>query len=74
MFGLFLAEERPTSQRDLDRHDAAMYEAIMLGMLRRGISLETEGLEPLFLCAALSAEDVATTLTAFEDSVAEAIG
>ena len=34
------------------------------GMIRRGVFPEADGLEPWFLSAALSEEDVATTLTA----------
>ncbi len=43
-----------------------------MGMIRRGVFPEADGLEPWFLNAALSEEDVATTLTAFEEAVAEA--
>jgi glutamate-1-semialdehyde aminotransferase len=32
-----------------------------------------DALEPWFLCAALSDEDVAATLTAFDESLAEAL-
>ncbi len=74
MFGLALCEARPTDLRATAAHDAEMYEEIMLGMIRRGAFPETDGLEPWFLSAALSEEDVATTLTAFEEAVADALG
>ncbi len=72
MFGITLAEEPPRDFRETARHDAELYEAIMLGMIRRGVFPEADGLEPWFLSAALSEEDVATTLAALEESVAEA--
>ncbi len=73
MFGITLAEEPPRHFRDTARHDAALYEEIVLGMIRRGVFPEADGLEPWFLSAALSEEDVATTLTAFDEAVAEAL-
>ncbi len=72
MFGITLAEEAPRDFRDTARHDAELYETIMLGMIRRGVFPEADGLEPWFLNAALSEDDVATTLAAFEEAVAEA--
>ncbi len=74
MFGITLAEEAPRTFRDTARHDAARYEKIVLGMIRRGVFPEADGLEPWFLSAALSDEDVATTLTVLEEAVAAATG
>ncbi len=73
MFGITLAQEPPRHFRDTAHHDAGLYEEIVLGMIRRGVFPEADGLEPWFLSAALSEEDVATTLTAFEEAVAEAL-
>ncbi len=72
MFSIFLADEAPTDFRDTAGHDAELYEAIGMAMIRRGVFPEVDGLEPYFLCAALSDEDVTTTLTVFEEAVAEA--
>lgn len=72
MFGIFLGDEAPNNFRDTADHDADLYEAIHMGMIRRGVFPEVDGLEPWFLCAALSDEDVATTLAAFAEAVTEA--
>ena len=72
MFGIHLSEDRPTQFRDTAHHDEDLYEEIMLGMIRRGVFPEADGLEPFFPNAALSDEDVATTLTAFEEAVGDA--
>ena len=72
MFGIHLSEERPTQFRDTAHHDDGLYEEIILGLIRRGVFPEADGLEPWFPNAALSDEDVATTLTAFEEAVGDA--
>ncbi len=74
MFGLTFADDEPIDFRDTAHHDADLYESIMLGLIERGCFPDTDGLEPWFLSAALSEEDVATTLTAFEEAVADATG
>ena len=72
LFGIFLAEEAPREHRDLARHDAAMYERLARGLFRRGVFCDLDAREPWFLCAALEEEDVATTLTAMQEALAEA--
>lgn len=72
MFGLFLADKPPRDFRDAVHHDEEMYGEIMHGMIRRGVLPVDDALEPFFLCAALSDEDVATTLMVFEESLKEA--
>jgi len=74
MFGLTLADTAPRDFRDTAHHDADLYEEIMLGCIRRGVFPETDGLEPWFVSAALSDDDVDMTLTVLEDAVAEATG
>lgn len=74
MFGIFLGEEPPRHFRDLAGHDEELYERVTMGMIRRGVFPCPDGREPWFLCAALDDEDLATTLAAFEDSLAEALG
>lgn len=73
MFGLFFAEERPHDFRDTVDHDGELYERLGYALIRRGIMIEPDGLEPWFLCAALTDEDTATTLTAFEEALDEAL-
>jgi glutamate-1-semialdehyde 2,1-aminomutase len=72
MFGVFLGEKAPREFRDAAHHDAEFYEKLTRGMIRRGVLPVDDALEPWFLCAALSDEDVATTLSVFEDALKEA--
>lgn len=62
----------PRDLRDTAFHDADLYETVIRGMIGRGVMPVDDGLELWFLSAAHSAEDVATTLSAFEDSLREA--
>jgi glutamate-1-semialdehyde 2,1-aminomutase len=72
MFGIVYSEDPPRDFRDSAKHDADLYGTLVAGMIRRGVMPVDDALEPWFLCAALSEEDVATTLTAFQDSLVEA--
>jgi glutamate-1-semialdehyde 2,1-aminomutase len=74
MVGLFLGDEPPRDFRDVVNHDADLYEATVRGMIHRGVLPVDDAREPLFLSAAHTDEDIATTLTAFEESLAEALG
>lgn len=74
MFSVFLATEPPRDFRDKSRHDADLYERVVRGMIRRGAMPVDDALEPWFVSAAHSDEDVARTLEAFGDSLAEARG
>jgi len=74
MVGLFLGEEPPRDFRDIVNHDADLYGRVAIGMIHRGVFPVDDAREPLFLSAAHSDEDIATTLTAFEDSLVEALG
>ena len=42
-------------------------------MIRRGIMMEHDSREPMFMCSALTDEDIALTANALEDSVKEAL-
>jgi glutamate-1-semialdehyde 2,1-aminomutase len=72
MFGLVFSQQPPRDFRDAVNHNEELYTALTHGMIRRGVLPVDDALEPWFLCAALSDEDVATTLAAFEDSLKEA--
>ena len=74
LFGLFLGEMPPREFRDLARHDADLYARIAYGMVRRGVMMVDDAVEPLFTSAAHSDEDVATTLSVFEEALREALG
>jgi glutamate-1-semialdehyde 2,1-aminomutase len=72
MFGLVFSERPPREFRDAVNHDEEMYGRVIHGMVRRGVLPVDDALEPFFLCAALTDEDVAITLTVFEESLREA--
>ena len=73
MFGLVFSEEPPTEFRDAAKHDEELYAEVVGGMIKRGVMPVDDALEPWFLSAALTDEDVATTLTAFDEALVEAI-
>jgi glutamate-1-semialdehyde 2,1-aminomutase len=73
MFGIFLGkDEEPRDFRDYLDGDGELYEAIGMGLNRRGVQPDSDGREPWFLCYALSQEDVDETLNIFNDAVKEA--
>ena len=74
MFGVFFGDDAPTDFRDTVGHDADLYETVVIGMIGRGVMPTDDGLEPWFLSAAHSDEDVAVTLQAFGESLSEALG
>jgi glutamate-1-semialdehyde 2,1-aminomutase len=74
MVALFLGDEPPRDFRDIVNHDAELYETTVRGMIHRGVFPVDDAREPLFLSAAHTDEDIATTLTAFEESLVEALG
>jgi glutamate-1-semialdehyde 2,1-aminomutase len=74
LFGLFLADSPPREFRDLARHDADLYARVAYGMVRRGVMMVDEAVEPFFTSAAHSDEDVALTLSAFDEALREALG
>lgn len=72
MFGIVFSEEPPKDFRDSAHHNDDLYADVVMGLIRRGVMPVDDALEPWFACAALSDEDVATTLTAFDEALAEA--
>lgn len=71
MFSIFLGSGEPRDVRDAGRHDAVLYEAVLYGMIRRGVMPCPDALEPWFVCAAHTDEDVATALQAFDEALVE---
>ena len=74
MFSFYFGEDRPTDYRGATHHDEALYERLVMGMIRRGVLPSPEALEPWFLAAAHSDEDAAMTLQVFEEALTEALG
>lgn len=73
MFSIYLGEGTPTEFRDTKGHDSALYEDIVFKMIGKGVMPCPDALEPWFVCAAHTDEDVATTLQVFDESVTEAL-
>lgn len=75
MFGLTLQPQvRPVvNYRATMESNHALYEHIANAMRERGVEVEPDWREPLFLCAAHSDADVDETLSVFNDSVKHAL-
>jgi glutamate-1-semialdehyde 2,1-aminomutase len=70
MFGIsFGSSNAPKNWREYTRTDTDFYEEIGMELSRLGIQPDADGAEPWFLCYSLSEEDVAETLTKFEEAV-----
>ncbi len=70
MFGIILGtDEEPGDFRGYLGGDAALYEKIVMELIARGAQPDADGREPWFMCYSHSEQDVADTLTMFEDAV-----
>lgn len=73
MFSIFLGAGTPRDFRDTKGHDGELYEDIVFRMIRKGVMPCPDALEPWFVCAAHSDDDVAKTLQVFDESVSGAL-
>jgi glutamate-1-semialdehyde 2,1-aminomutase len=73
MFSVFIGEGDPRDFRDTAKHDSALYDDTCFRMIRKGVMPCPDALEPWFVCAAHSDEDVAMTLQVFEESLTESM-
>jgi glutamate-1-semialdehyde 2,1-aminomutase len=71
MFGINLQPQvRPVrNYRDTCRTNEGLFEALASAMRQRGVEVEPDWREPLFLCAALTSTDVEETLNIVNDSI-----
>jgi glutamate-1-semialdehyde 2,1-aminomutase len=72
MFSIYLGEGEPKEFRDTAGHDHDLYEDVCMRMIGKGVMPCPDALEPWFICAAHTDEDVETTLQVFEESLGEA--
>jgi glutamate-1-semialdehyde 2,1-aminomutase len=73
MFSYLLgADEEPFDFRDYCAGDDALYERLSYALIERGVMPDCDGREPWFLCYSHSEQDIADTLTAFNEAVHEA--
>ncbi len=73
MFSVFLGEGEPKDFRDTAGHDSTLYDDTCFKMIEKGVMPCPDALEPWFISAAHSEEDVATTLQVFEDALTETL-
>lgn len=74
MFGILLTDqEDPRDFRDFAQCNEALYTRIAMHLIANGAIPDPDDREPWFLCYSHTAEDVATTLTYFEDAVKKAL-
>jgi glutamate-1-semialdehyde 2,1-aminomutase len=70
LFGFALGvEQEPYDFRDYMRSDTALYESLMMELVERGVLPDCDGCEPWFLCYRHEAEEIAETLSVFEEAV-----
>ncbi len=70
MFGMIMGtDEEPTDFREYTAGDGELYEKISMELIARGVQPDADGREPWFMCYDHSEQDVADTLSVFEDAV-----
>ncbi len=73
MFSIYFGEGTPKEFRDTKGHDADLYEDVVFRMIEKGVMPCPDALEPWFVCAAHSDDDVAKTLEVFQESLTESL-
>jgi len=73
MFGVVLSDHEPHDYRDWANSDHDTYDKIMIECIERGVMPDPDSREPWFLSSAHSEQDIAESLTVFEDAVNAAV-
>ena len=73
MFSIYFGDGSPKEFRDTKGHDAELYEDVVFRMIDKGVMPCPDALEPWFICAAHTDEDVAKTLEVFQESLTESL-
>jgi hypothetical protein len=74
MFGVMFAEVQPSEYRDWADSDHELYDAVAVGMHKRGAMPEPDSREPWFMCEAHSKDDsVDRVISIFSDSLDAAL-
>lgn len=71
MFSVYLGKGEPRDFRGTAGHDSTLYDDTCFKMIEKGVMPCPDALEPWFVSAAHSEEDVATTLQVFEEALSE---
>lgn len=69
MFSFAFCDEEPVDARTWAKVNNDLYVEIAMAMIDNGVLICPDGREPMFLCAALTEQDVDETLNRFEDAV-----
>jgi glutamate-1-semialdehyde 2,1-aminomutase len=69
MFGILFMQDEPHEFRDMRRHNAALYEALGMELVARGVIPDPDAREPWFLCAAHDDVAIDETLAIFAEAV-----
>jgi glutamate-1-semialdehyde 2,1-aminomutase len=69
MFSFAFCDEEPVDARTWAKGNDELYVEIAMAMIDNGVLICPDGREPMFLCAALTEQDVDETLNRFEDAV-----
>jgi glutamate-1-semialdehyde 2,1-aminomutase len=62
-------EQQPREFRDMRLHNAALYEALAMELVARGVIPDPDAREPWFLCAAHDEAAIDETLSIFADAL-----
>ena len=62
-------DEEPVDFRDYCAGDDHLYESLAMALIERGVMPDCDGREPWFLCYSHGEQEIADTLTAFEEAV-----
>jgi glutamate-1-semialdehyde aminotransferase len=62
-------DEEPTDFRAYCAGDDALYERLAMALIERGVMPDCDGREPWFLCYSHGDQEIADTLTVFEEAV-----
>jgi glutamate-1-semialdehyde 2,1-aminomutase len=73
MFSIFIGEGELVDFRGAARHDEDLYESLTMNMISKGVMPCPDAKEPWFVCAAHTAEDVATSLQVFDEALGETL-
>jgi glutamate-1-semialdehyde 2,1-aminomutase len=73
LFSFWFTDRAPRDFRDWLMVDHKLYETVAEGLIQRGVLPEPDTREPLFMSAAHTAQDIADTANALEDTLREVL-
>jgi glutamate-1-semialdehyde 2,1-aminomutase len=73
MFSVYIGEGEPKEFRDAAGHNSDLYDDVCFRMIQKGVMPCPDALEPWFVCAAHTDDDVAETLQVFDESLGDAL-